>query len=174
MEEHERAHVHVVLERGLPPYVVVHVISVPLVIELLLGSPYGVELPIPWTWCGPLTEDVGDHPLIVGPTEHSQVVGFESGAAPVLRCLPEPIPCFLCHSGVETVAVQISAQRIVGGGKKSIGRFGAPSPLIVARAGELSSLDGRGVATDMGKRGLNVERVLAARPVMIEIKAECL
>ncbi len=68
---------------------------VAVIVELLLSTAKDDRIAIPASWSTPLPADVGVHPLVIRATQERQVVHLETRAPPVLRRLPEPVPCFL-------------------------------------------------------------------------------
>src|SRR6266513_2521118 len=104
--------IRVVLERGLPVGVVIHVGAIAFVIHLLLRTDGTPDRAIPGSGRRPLPHDVSEHPLVIGAAEYAEVVRLEPGATPIVRRLPQPITGLLCQSRVETVSVEATASRI--------------------------------------------------------------
>src|SRR2546423_9035535 len=108
----EDAEIRVVLERGLPVSVIIHVGAIAFVIHLLLCTDGTPDRAIPGSGRRPLPHDVAEHPLVIGATEYAEVVRLEPGATPIVRRLPQPIAGLLCQSRIETVSVEATAGRV--------------------------------------------------------------
>src|SRR4029079_16865545 len=157
MVDVEYAGVPVILQRPRNVGVDLHIRSVALVIQLLLCSGAYPCKAIPASGRRPLSCNVGEHPLVIRTTENAHVVCFESGTAPVLRRLIQPVTGLFCEARVETIPVQGRARRIVTGREQPIARFVASYSLIVSSARLLGTANCSGVARDAGDRTLEVE-----------------
>src|SRR5882762_9375011 len=159
VQQHERAEIHVIGERRLPPEVIVHLVPIAVVVVLSLAPKNGVHVPVPSPGRCPLPEHIREHPFVIRSAQDSQVVRLESRAAPVLGCLPKPVSCFLGEARIKAVAVKISAVRVEGRREKTVGGFGAAGTLVIPGAGELGSTNRRRVAADVRDRTLDIEGV---------------
>src|SRR4029079_14134080 len=169
----EHTGIPVILERRRNVGMNLHVGPVTLVIELLLCTGAHPCKAVPASRRCPLSRDVRQHPLVVGAIQNAHVICFESGAAPVLRRLMQPVSCFPRKARVETVAVKAGASRIVIGREQSITRLVAAGSLIVSGARPLGAADCGSVTGDAGDGALEVERVLAILPAMVYVEADC-
>src|SRR5947199_4027618 len=96
----------VVQELSASVGLLLHISSVPVIVELLLASAqdHGVAIPAPRRV--PLTADVRVHPFIVGAVEKREIVDLETRTAPVLRGFPEPVTGVLRQTRVKPISLK--------------------------------------------------------------------
>src|SRR5665811_1040947 len=138
---YEGAEIPVVQELGAEVDLRLEIGLVAIIIELLLPAAKDHRIAIPASRSRPLTTHVRIHPLVIGAIQEGQVVHLETGATPVLGCLPKPVPGVLSYSGVKAIALKRCSVGIVLGTEDSVAGYATVWTLEVMRAGLLGQID---------------------------------